>query len=206
MALSYPLSMPSQAGARMRWRLPATVGASVSPFTGAQQTYDWVNGKLAFELELPRLTRAAAAEFIGLMVAMRGRAGSVLAGPLGSETVRGTWAGSPKVKNAHNARVTSIGMDGFSVGATIKRMDWFQQGTGSSSRLHMVVADATANGSGELTIECWPPTRAALADNDTFVTSSPKGLFMLTSQAEWSIERAQMYGLQLSFEEDLRGL
>ena len=97
--------------------------------------------------------------------------------------------------------------DGFSVGATGKRGDWIQFGTGSSSRLHKVAAAFTADGSGEASVEIWPRTRAALADNDTFVTSSAKGLWKLTTNGiPYTIRDVRLGGIVIPFVEDLRGL
>ena len=109
---------------------------------------------------------------------------------------RGTWAGSPKVLGAHAVGVKSIAMDGFSAAATVKAGDWFQIGSGSTTHLHKVVQDGTADGSGLLTIEVWPRTRAALLDNDTFTISSAKGIWRLANNSRrWTIEDMRFGGI-----------
>lgn len=213
MALSYPLAWPSSRNlARIAFTQVTFVGASASPFNGAGQTYGWEGaGLLRAQCSLPPMKRAYAEDWVGFLLGLNGQEGSFL---MPADTVntspRGSFAGSPKVKGAHAAGVRSVALDGFTLSAAsvALRGDWVQFGSGSSSRLHKVVKDLSADGAGEGTLELWPPVRAALADNDTFVTASPKGLFMLApgQAAEWSIDTAQIYGLQFNVIEDLRDL
>jgi hypothetical protein len=103
------------------------------------------------------------------------------------------------VLGAHAARVKTIAMDGFSAAATVKAGDWFQIGSGANTHLHKVVQDATADGSGLLTLEIWPRTRAALADNDTFVTSSAKGIWRLAENSRrWTLEDVRIGGIAVA--------
>lgn len=209
MALSYPLDLPSVLGfAEFEITANAMVGESASPFTGGQQTYVWSGDFWQASMRLPDdMSRANAEEWIGWLVSLNGREGSFLAGdPLGA-TPRGTWAGSPAVKGAHAAGVKTVSMDGFSVGATGKRGDWLQAGSGSSARLYKVVKDFTADGSGEATVEIWPRTRAALADNATFTTTAAKGLWKLAiNGVPWTIRDVRIGGIVIPVVEDLRGL
>ena len=134
------------------------------------------------------------------ILALNGREGTFTMGDPVNVAPRGTWAGSPKVVGPLAVGVKSIPMDGFSASATVKAGDWFQTGSGASTHLHKIVQDATADGSGLATLEIWPRTRAALVDNATFTTASPKGLWRLVDNGRnWSIGLAQLYsGLRLS--------
>lgn len=205
MAISYPLTAPALRSERgITIRASSVVGVSASPFTKEQQVYAHPGESWAADVQLAPMTRADAETWIGFLLALNGMEGTLLMGETLNTAPRGTWAGSPKVFGAHAAGVKSIAMDGFSAGATVKAGDWFQTGSGSSTHLHKVVQDATADGSGLLTLEIRPRLRAALADNDTFVTSSPKGLWRLASNdTEWSIGLAQIYGVQFSLIEAL---
>lgn len=209
MAISYPMSLPSVSGfAELEITPNALVGESRSPFTGAQQTYAWAGEFWRAVGRLPEyMPREDAEDWIGFFTALNGREGSLLAGdPLGASP-RGTWAGTPVVHAAHAARAKTIAMDGFTAGATGKRGDWVQFGTGSSSRLHKVTADFTADGSGEANVEIWPPLRAALADNATFVTSSAKGLWKLdVNGVSWTVRDVRIGGIAIPLIEDLRDL
>ena len=200
MALSFPLAWPSVATARrVTIRARSTVGVSASPFTAEQQVYVNQGEVWALDVQLPPMKRAAAEDWIGFLVALNGMEGTFTAGQPGYTAPRGDWLGSPKVHGAHAAGVKSIAMDGFTAFATVKRGDWFQTGSGSSAHLHKIVQDGTADSGGELTLEVWPRTRAALADDATFTTTSPVGLWRLASNdREWDIDLAMIYGISFS--------
>ena len=195
MTISYPLNLPS--GNRVREiaiRPASVVGASRSPFTFEQQVYVHQGQMWQASVALIPMKRVDAAPWRAFFLALNIREGTFLMGQPVETDPQGTWAGTPKVFGAHAAGVTSIAMDGFSAGATVKGGDQFQTGSGSSAHLHEVAQDATADGSGLMTLEIWPRLRAALADNDTFVTSSPKGLWRLDmDEAEWVYTLGQLY-------------
>jgi hypothetical protein len=206
MALSYPLTFPTtKVAVDISLSANSRVGESHSPFTEESQVYAHAGMLFAAAVSLPPMVRADAEDYVAFLLGLNGVEGTFLmAGDPINTSPRGTWAGSPKVLNAHAAGVRSITMDGFTAGATVKNGDWFQSGTGSSSRLHKVVKDATADGAGLLTLEVWPSTRAALADNDTFTTASPKGVWRLASnERRWDIGRAQKYGISFNCREAL---
>ena len=69
----------------------------------------------------------------------------------------------------------------------MKAGDWIQIGTGSSRTLHMVMADANSDGSGNATLTLWPRVRSAFADNTALTVNSPTGIWRLTANAAWTI-------------------
>ena len=84
------------------------------------------------------------------------------------------------------------------------RGDWLQQGSGSSTRLHKIVQDGTADGGGLLTLEIWPRTRVVLADDETFVISGAKGVWRLnTNRRGWSLEDVSIGGIAVPIIEAL---
>jgi len=110
-----------------------------------------------------------------------------------------THAASPLVNGADQTGAT-LAIDGVqaSKAAVFKAGDYFQLGSGSSARLHMVTADATSNGSGEATLDIWPPLRASPADNAGLTIASPKGVFRLTGDdTGWDVDQAAIYGITL---------
>ncbi len=204
MTISFPLSAPNADIAAMEIHANSTVGESRSPFTMEEQVYVHQGEWWEADVVLPPMKRADAAAWIAQLLALNGKQGTLLLGdPLGTSP-RGTWAGAHKVKGSHAAGVKSIAMDGFTAAATVKAGDWIQTGTGSTTHLHQVVQDGTADGAGELTLEIWPRTRVALADNDTFTTSSAKGIWRLASnRRSWSLQQAQIYGIRFALVEAL---
>lgn len=208
MALSYPLSLPAAWKIRRASiRMSSMVGMSESPFTKSQQVFEHQGECWAMDVQLVPMQRAEAEDCIALLAALNGMRGTVLMPPPGNTSgVRGSWAGSPKVNGAYAAGVKSIGMKGFSDAATVKAGDWFQTGSGSTAHLHKVVQDLTIAGSptGQGTLEFWPRTRVALADNDTLTIVSPMGQWRLASNdRDWDVELAGIFGIRASFIEAL---
>jgi len=207
MAISYPLTFPTVKGpSQITIRLTDVVGVQASPISMEQKVYDWGGDMLAADVLLPPMKRANAEEFVAFLWALRGPLGTFLMGDPVGATPRGTWAGSPLLSGAHVAGARTLSVDGFTGGATGKAGDWIQFGSGSSTRLHKVLQDFTADGGGAATIEIAPRLRAALADNEPLVSSSCKGRWRLASSTrEYTVELAQVYGLRFSCIEALDG-
>jgi hypothetical protein len=204
MTISYPVTLPTTRVPRsIRFIGRAVVGLSVSPFTQEQQAYEHQGQCWYWNVSFGEMNRADAEALVGFLLSLNGRLGTFTMGdPMGA-TPRGTWAGAPKVLGSHAAGVNSIAMDGFTAAATVKAGDYIQRGSGASTHLHKVTVDATANGSGLLTLDIWPRLRAALIDNDTFTTSNTVGLFRLTSNdMAWDINDVR-YGLSFDCMEAL---
>lgn len=205
MTISFPVSLPTTLSpAAITITARSAVGQSISPFSMTQQVFEHQGEVWAAQIEMPPMVRADAENWIAFLLSLRGVAGTFYMGDPSAKTPRGTWAGSPLVVGAHAARVRSVAVDGFTVGATGKAGDWIQFGSTTTSRLHKVLQDFTANGSGQATIEIWPALRDALSDNAAFVTTEPKGIWRLGSnERTWDVGRALIYGLRFACVEAL---
>jgi hypothetical protein len=199
MAISYPLSLPSVKGpSSIVIRAMNTIGVLESPFSYVQQVQDFAGDRWEMDVMLVPMKRSNAEEWVAKLLALKGAYGTFLLGDSVNTSPRGTWSGTPLVKGASQTG-ESLAIDGVSAGATALAGDWFQLGSGSSTRLHKVLVDATANGSGEMTLDIFPKLRSSPADNAPLTLSSPKGLWRLASNTrEWSIETAQIYGIRFS--------
>lgn len=197
MAISFPITLPvSTRGAAEIVITPTGGGvASASPFTGEQQVYVHQREFWMLELILGEMNRADAEEWIGALISLNGQEGTFLVGdPMGASP-RGTWA-TPLVMGAsQTGKVLNI--DGMANGATIKRGDWFQLGSGSSTRLHKITKDTTANGSGQATIDFWPRLRASPGDNDPLTLVSTVGIWRLASPrgVPWAMRDVKYGGI-----------
>lgn len=208
MPISYPLALPALGFARIRMHARSTVAQSRSPFTGEQQTYVHQGEWWEAEVSYPPLKRADAEEVIGFLLALNGAEGSFLMGPTAVDaTQRGTWAGQSPQVNGGGQTGKTLAIKNLAAGSTIRRGDWFQLGSGATARLHRVVQDATANGSGQATLDIWPRLREAPANNAPITLASPRGRWMLASPAaQYEIEPPDIYGISFSCVEDLRPL
>jgi hypothetical protein len=205
MAISYPLSLPASRFVRTAFRARSVVGMSASPFSVAQQVYAWPGDCWMADVQLPPMKRANAEPWVAFLLALNGVEGTFLMGDVVNTTPRGVGTGTPLVKGASQTGKT-LETDGWTAGQSpiLAAGDWFQLGTGSTSRLHKLVQNANSDGSGNATLEIWPRLRSSPADNAALTLSSPKGLWRLTSNVrEWSLELAQIYGISFSCMEAL---
>jgi hypothetical protein len=209
MSISYPLSLPSAfAAARVSFRATSQVGMTRSPFTGAQQTYEWSNQILAADIQCPPMQRAAAEEVVAFLLSLRGMAGSFLLGPLVGTAIRGAGGGTPAV-NGGSQTGNSLVTDGWSAGVTgiLEPGDWFELTSGGVRRLYKNLTRASSDGSGNATLDIFPRLRTAPNDNALLDLSAPLGQFMLAGNStEWTIEEAQFYGVSFTAVEDLRDI
>lgn len=181
MAITYPLTMPASPGPRsFTPGAETSVGTTRSPWTFSEQHQLNQGQRWTFRLDFPPTTDATARDWWAFLLGLNGTYGTFYAGDPLWIAPRGTWAGSPVVNTGGQSGQT-LAMRGFTAGATVKAGDYFQHGSGSSSRLYAVVQDATADGSGEAQLEIWPRIRIAPQDGDALVTASPKGIFRLAS-------------------------
>lgn len=198
MTISYPLALPTHTGiAQIELRATNAVAYGSSPFTFAGQTFAYPGQMWQADVTLPPMKRADAEQWVAWLISLRGQLGTFLLGdPIGG-TARGTPTGTPLVKGAGQTGGT-LEIDGASNSITgwLKAGDYIQLGTGSSARLHKVLADANSDASGNVTLDIWPHIRTAPADNATVTVSNAKGLFRLSSNEQaWSINEASIYGI-----------
>jgi hypothetical protein len=190
MAISYPLTIPATGIRSIVMRQRNVVGASVSPFTGAQQLVRHQGAWWEADIRLPAMKRADAEEWVGFLASLKGRWGTFRLGDPAGASPRGTWAGTPLVSGGGQTG-EAITIDGFSAGATAKRGDYIQIG----DRLYKVLADTTA-AAGAMALDIWPRLRESPADNAPVTTSNAAGLFRLASNdVDVDISEALIYGI-----------
>lgn len=197
MAITYPLALPSVAGiSRIKLAARNVVATSASPFTGQQQMQRHPGAWWEAHVSLPPMKRADAEAWIAFLFSLKGRYGTFLLGDPSATSPRGTVAGSPVVDGAHAARAETLALRGLTAGTTLLAGDYVQVGSGSTSRLHKVLADVTASGGGLVTLDIWPSLREALTDGAAIVTTNPRCVFRLAqSVQEVDIDTARLYGL-----------
>jgi hypothetical protein len=199
MAITYPLSLPvaTKAIQSIEIRAVNAVAYARSPFTFAGQAFAYSGQMWTADVSLKPMKRADAEQWNAWLFSLRGQLGTFLMGdPMGA-TARGVATGTPLVNGASQTG-GSLVIDGATNSTTgwLKAGDYIQLGSGSSSRLHKVLADANSNGSGNVTLDIWPHIRVAPADNATVTVSNAKGLFRLSSNEQaFSINESAIYGM-----------
>jgi len=211
MTISYPLSLPTTLlPDGIDWHMETVVGSLESPFSLVQQNYVWP-GSERWRATLTwggQMSQVNADDIEVFLLALNGMEGSFLLGDHLRTTPRGTWAGqSPLVKGASQTGKTLL-IDGLTPTTTTAiKGDWFQLGSGATSRLHRLTATGTANGSGEITLDFEPSIRTSPSDNAPLTIASPKGLFMRAGNVTgWSQQGGLDSGITFDCVEDKRGL
>lgn len=181
------LTWPTFARATPRgidWSLQANTQSFPSPLSGSVQTVEMPGAKWKVGFLLENLVESDSATFQAFMVKLRGRAGRFYLHNFARPTPRGTLTGTPLVMGAAQTGNTLI-IDGCAVGATLLAGDFF----GVNGELKMVVADAAANGSGQMTLTLEPPLRSSPADNAAITLVQPTATFMLANdEAKWNTQ------------------
>lgn len=193
--------MPSNpAFQRSEWGIRRAVAVSESPFTGKQQTQKYDKAQWYAVLTLPPMKRDQAAEWQAFFMKLEGRANTFLLGDPDAKTVMGGAApSSVSVSSAASIGATSVSLT-IGSGKKINAGSYIQFGTGSSSRLHMVVDDNTGNGS--VTIQ--PPLKTALTTSTAVDITEAKGMFRMDSNdLTWSSNELSVYGITFSCSEVL---
>jgi len=199
MAITYPLSLPvaTKAIKSIEIRAINAVAYARSPFTFAGQAFAYAGQMWTADVTLKPMKRADAEQWNAWLLSLRGQLGTFLMGdPMGA-TARGVATGTPLVNGASQTG-GSLVIDGATSSTTgwLKAGDYIQLGSGSSSRLHKVLADANSDGGGNVTLDIWPHIRVAPADNAAVTVSDAKGLFRLSSNDQgFSINESAIYGM-----------
>jgi hypothetical protein len=163
---------------------------NVSPFTFQTQQYNWPGQAWMGSVECPPMTRAAAEEVIGFLLAAQ--RGTFYFQDYANTSARGNVTGTLTVSSA-TANTSTLGISGatgtFAVG------DWLQIGTS----LYKVVQVNSSS-----SVDLFPVLRSSYAGGTAITYSNAKGVFRLAeSRTEWSIELASIYGITFSIAEDV---
>lgn len=109
--------------------------------------------------------------------------------------------GSPLVKGANQAG-SSIALDGFTPGYVMREGYWFSIVTSGQHYLYNVAADATADGSGNITVPIVPSLRRSPADNDVVHALQPMIEGLVDGEEwEWTYSLDHHAGIEFEIEE-----
>lgn len=166
---------------RFALRLMPNTRRFTSPYSGSTQVIDLLGERWAAQLSMPARARrsgagAAREAFFGQL---RGMDGTVALWHLARPVPVGSMRGAPTLASiaAQGAQTLVINTSPSTPGATVKAGDML----GCGGQLFMVAADATANGSGQITAATVNRVRAALASATAVVWDRPKTTFRLAS-------------------------
>lgn len=195
------IAMPtSPAFTTSDWGIRRVVAVSESPFTGATQVQKYAKAQWYATLSLPPMKRSQAVEWQSFFMQLEGKANTFLLGDPDAKTVMGGNAPtSISVTSSAAIGATSVTLT-IGSGKKLNKGSYLQFGTGSSSRLHMIVDDNTGNGA--VTIQ--PALKDAITTGTTVTFASARGLFRMdTNELTWSANELSNYGITFSCSEAL---
>jgi hypothetical protein len=191
MAISYPLTPPSPFRiSKLTLSGMSATSRNVSPFTFQTQQYNWPGQAWMGSVECPPMTRAAAEEVIGFLLAAQ--RGTFYFQDYANTSPRGIVVGTLTVSSA-TANTSTLGFSGatgtFAVG------DWIQ----ISTSLYKIIQVNSSS-----SVDLFPVLRSSYGAGTAITYSNAKGVFRLAEpRTEWSIELAKMYGVTFSIVEDV---
>jgi len=123
------------------------------------------------EINFPPMTRSEFAPIYAFAVKQRGQYETFSYYPPTVSSPQGTATGTPLVNGAQSAGDNTIVTDGWSNSITcLKAGDFIK--FANHSKVYMVVADATSDGSGNSTLTIEPPLTSSVADDEAVTVSN----------------------------------
>ena len=151
-----------------------------SPFDGTVQTLEMPGARWELTATWPTLGPDDRRLMAAFLASLRGRAGRFAFSPAQWSPRRATGGGSPVINGDFQAGAT-LSTRGWTAMAQVMRAgDWLSYvDTRGRRRLHLVLADASADANGAAALSISPPIRRAGADGAAVDVVAPGGVFML---------------------------
>ena len=186
MAISYPLTMPTNIGmASIELRTRNTVAVSMSPFTYKQQTHSYDGQMWEADVTLPPMNRDDAESWVAFLMSLKGRTGTFMLYDPSAKSVRGTTTSATVTGSTGDDSLTVV-MTG-----TLKAGDYIQLGLDSDATLHKVLVDQSGDG----TLEVWPKLRRDRTGVAAVLTNA-SGVFRLAAnETSWSVNNSSFFGI-----------
>lgn len=126
-----------------------------------------------------------------MLMQLRGKVNHLAAWDIARPAPLGTMRGSLTLSATAAAGATSISVTGGAgqAGTTMLAPDWLQLGSGLGSQTVMVMADATANGSGVIVLTIEPPLRVGFTSGTVVTWDKPLVHYkMISEPANWQYD------------------
>lgn len=171
-------------------RLVTAADSTISPFTGEEQVQDWGGEWWEYELEFAIHKDREGPAVSVFFDALGGRRGTFL---LRDPSYQISAPGTPRVNGAGQTG-TTLATDGWPASTTVLQAgDAFQLGSGATTRLHRITADAVSNASGQCTLAFVPRLRVSPADNALLTVDAPAVHLRLMDAVPAMISSANIY-------------
>lgn len=172
-----PLEPPTAlAAAQITIRMSDTQSVTRSPFTRTAEIYDWGREIWMAEVRFARRQAAQAAAIRGFLAQLHGMKETFFLGDPTAATPQGTQTADFVLASGATAgnRTLDVTMD---PGGTLLSGDYLQLG----DWLHVVTADAAADGAGAATLAIWPAVRETASPGASVKSTNARGTWRLAS-------------------------
>lgn len=200
------VSLPAKLAMRsVEFSFSDAVGSVTSEFTGQVQAQEWPGAdSWSVTVGMAPLMQLEADDWMATLMQMRGMANAIqMADPL-KLTPRGSVAGTPLIDNSvtggNAAMSQTLGLKGFTASAAgvLMRGDNIQVGY----RLHRVLDQVDADGSGKATVAIYPSLREIPTDSSALITSNCMGIFRrATNKGMWNADITRLTRLSVQLVE-----
>lgn len=157
-------------------------------------------------IEAPPQFESAAGAWKSLLLQLRGKTNQLELWDKGRPAPLGTMRGSMALTSGVSAGAVTLPISSSGqAGTTLLAGDLLGIGSASTQQVVMVMAAATANGSGDITVTVEPPLRNAFSLGAVVTWDKPKALFRRAeSRSDWEYSFGMARGFRLSLIEDWR--
>jgi hypothetical protein len=201
MAISYPITLPSKPAPSRFSIEPASFSVMTqSPWTASQQVQLSPGQMWSISIDLPPMSESQARDWMAAVLSLRGQFGTVLLGNPTMKTPRGNWGQAPVI-NGSGQTGSQLQISGLPAGGRLRAGDFFQLGSGATSRLYTLLEDAEADGAGAASATIWPNLRTATTSGAAITTNLPRGVFRSAAPSLSLQFEPFRYGLSLQFVE-----
>jgi hypothetical protein len=194
------ITMPSSpAFSQSTFGMKRAVAISESPFTGAQKVEDYDKAQWTATMTLPPMKREQARNWQAFFLKLQGRKNTFLMGDPDAKVANGNIT-SVSVSATANVRSTQVNLNLFKQYSvpTLEVGDYISFGTGTGTRLHMVVQERVNDGITDIE----PPLKAQVTTSTPVDVTAAQGHFrMYSNEVNWNADHLGLYGITFSCSE-----
>lgn len=188
MAITYPRDLPRLSDIiQITYRQKTVVGVFRSTFSGIIKSQAHPAQYWELEMQIKPLNRESADEWWSWLVSLNGREKKFYGVMQAPNEMKGAAKNytAPVLIGAHSRGATSLSVLGPTFTTNyLTNGDFIQLGTGTDSRLYMVLETVSTGGTGQITFDIWPMLGTDYADAATVTVVNPKGVFRLAENMQ----------------------
>ncbi len=173
------LSFPAQVPNETLFRIESTATRFVNPFTGGVKVSDFGAQFIVIDVIMRSLRGANKREVEAFLAELVSGQHRFTMTDRGANNA-GSYGGTPLINGADQAGPSAT-IDGASTGVST----WAAAGdrVGIGGHIKLITADASSDGSGNVSLSFRPALHSSPADNSAVVTSNPTSTFLLLADS-----------------------